>query len=120
MIPAGLDPYLPILAFAIGLQIATQLLKYVARWAGLRHHALVERLLPLLPAAVGGLAGALWPAYLGLEQLTARPDLPPMLGAFYGLGVGFSSGGLYSLVREWVPERYAKHLTLPTVDDGGD
>lgn len=117
--PDSLQPYWPILAFAIGLQIATQIVKYVARAADLRHHPVVERSLPLVPALLGAVWGALLPGYLGLEQLTARPDLPAALGAFYGMGVGFSSGGLYALAREWLPERYAKHLTLPEHDTTG-
>lgn len=95
--------YVPLVAWSAGIAILVQSVKYVCREAGIRHHAVIERLLPLLPLAVGAVSGALYPDALGVGAVTAGAEVPASVGGFFGLGAGAVSGQVFNTVTDLLP-----------------
>lgn len=113
-------PFLPLIAWTVGVALLTQVYKRVTKAASIRHHALVERTLPLVPIVIGIASGAAAPHELGLKALLANGHHElHWLGAFFGAGVGAVSSGVFQAVLQWVPESIRESFTMPIAEEEG-
>ena len=108
--------YLPLAVWILLLNLLVQAYKRATVAAGIRHHPIVERTLPLVPVVLGAASGALFPDLIGLATIVSGEAVPWSAGLMYGAGAGLASGHVFSLIREAAPERYAKHLTMDGVE----
>lgn len=98
-------PYVPLVAWTVAVAAVTQAYKRAMRAAGVRHYPVVERTLPLVPCAIGGLTGAAFPHELGLSVILADgPHSMRIIGGFFGVGVGLVSAGAFQALVHQLPE----------------
>lgn len=110
-------PYMPLVVWSLAIALVVQVYKLIVRAAGVRHHPIIERTLPLVCVIVGAATGAAFPGALGLELLVDGETVPRTLGAIYGVGVGFASSGVFKAVRAALPESVASQLTISNAEE---
>jgi len=97
-------PYVPLIAATLAVNLATHIYKAAMHAARLRHHWLVERTLPLVPAVIGCVVFGLFPHELGIKAIVkAGHHSIHGLGAFFGAGLGFVSSGVFRAVVGALP-----------------
>jgi len=116
MMDLHLSTFVPLIVWALGISLATQFTKKVLKSAGIRHNRVAEAMIPFFPALLGALTGVAFHEHVGLVAVVDGAKVPWTIGAFYGLGVGFSSSGLFRMVIEWLP-RDSKAREMLAVSD---
>lgn len=112
-------PLAPLMAGTLACALATQALKVALRAAGVRHHPATERALPLVPIIVGAVIFGVFPHELAVDELVdGGRHATHLLGAFFGVGCGYASAGVYKMALDYLPDEAASALRAE--DRGGD
>lgn len=114
-------PLAPFIAGTLLAALLTQIWKLTARLVGIRHHRIVERSLPLVPVALGGVLFGAFPHELAVAELVGGGHHTlHVLGALFGAGAGFASIGVYKMALDYAPEKLRHSLRVDARVESGE